>query len=454
MAVFSVIGTVAGESLMDLIRTGKTPNLFSKEAWKRTECGSLGLSVEAPFPLKPDDLPLPEQTRLVIEEMHVYTSPSFRRMKIMASSIRYVPEVGQANLEGAAQGALAEMQAQEGVEDFTFSQEYIEEPGLSGFVQKGTYTLHGIEIEFQSIGYVQGLALHYVVVSYPHHDPWTSRSRNESSQVLKSVPFHRFFVLRPGKPDLALAFGGSFLPCRNESSRSPRERIPPHMNTNTAELFLLLIQHPDKARSHLPYHVRNIAYLGAIFLDLNHRNLIRVDAGRVVVQEGSSGTPTDQDPLPNAHSLVLDQIRQGSRPRRIRFWLSRLSRNGRRIKALTIRDMNEKHLLKTTREKFVVIPYSSTRLVNKMEQKKLLQDIRDNLFRRKVTDEDLHGILGLIDATRLYRLVCRDRMEIRPCKKKIREIIATEAVSPSVKSILKETRLAIVASMAGAAAAS
>ena len=88
----------------------------------------------------------------------------------------------------------------------------------------------------------------------------------------------------------------------------------------------------------------------------------------------------------------------------------------------------------------------------------IIYEIRDTVLHPKPVSHEKSLILALIDACDLYRIVCRDRQERKTCRRKIKELMKSDAISQGVSQAIKETHAAIVgavvAATAGAAAAS
>ena len=53
------------------------------------------------------------------------------------------------------------------------------------------------------------------------------------------------------------------------------------MKQNTAERFLILIQHPEKSRFLVSDQVKNVGLIGAILLDLSFEDTINIETDRV-----------------------------------------------------------------------------------------------------------------------------------------------------------------------------
>ena len=112
------------------------------------------------------ELPIPDNVKQLIEEMHTYSYESAKGFKVLINSIKYKQIAQQVNLEGAAIGSVNEMKMQKGVSDFKYDQTDFPKGDIPGFFQKGTYKQDGLEIEFMNVGFAKGLTLWQVFTAY------------------------------------------------------------------------------------------------------------------------------------------------------------------------------------------------------------------------------------------------------------------------------------------------
>ncbi|MFO7934186.1 MAG: hypothetical protein R6U78_08890 [Bacteroidales bacterium] len=60
------------------------------------------------------------------------------------------------------------------------------------------------------------------------------------------------------------------------------------MIINTAERFLVSIQHPERSRFLLPGHVRSAGLVGSVLLDLSNEKNIGIEHGKLVLIDACS----------------------------------------------------------------------------------------------------------------------------------------------------------------------
>lgn len=107
---------------------------------------------------------LPEEVKKLVKEMDAYTYNGYGT-EIMYMFSEYVPEVGTANLEGSATGALENVKNQRGVFDLKNDKAYVQMDDMEGIVMQGTYVKGGTEYEFNLTIYADGLKLYQLISS-------------------------------------------------------------------------------------------------------------------------------------------------------------------------------------------------------------------------------------------------------------------------------------------------
>ena len=107
---------------------------------------------------------LPEEVQALIKEMDVYSYSGYG-VDLTFMFSEYVPEVGKADLEGAAEGALNDAKNQRGVFDFKNDKAYAQMGDMIGIVMQGTFVKGGTEYEFNITIYADGLKLYQLVSS-------------------------------------------------------------------------------------------------------------------------------------------------------------------------------------------------------------------------------------------------------------------------------------------------
>lgn len=129
---------------------------------------------------------LPEEVKKLVKTMNGYTYRG-DGVEFMLMFAEYTPEVGQVDLEEAAEGGLSELKDERGVFDLRNDKAYIELGGMRGVVMQGTYVKGGIEYEFNSTVYVDGVKYYQLFSTNKKGDDVARgivRRINDSFQVL------------------------------------------------------------------------------------------------------------------------------------------------------------------------------------------------------------------------------------------------------------------------------
>lgn len=182
--ISTIIGQFFGDKIIEFIKFGKTPKSILEQKWIIEEYGQDGLIVETPFKLNSTQLHLPDNVKALIDNCTSNMTSTSKGMMIMINCIRYKPEAGMLNLQGAANGSIAEMKMQQGVSDFDYSENYIYIDDIPGFMQKGTFKKDKIQMEFINSGFANGLVFYQIMVGYISDD---IVAKQIAERVIKSI---------------------------------------------------------------------------------------------------------------------------------------------------------------------------------------------------------------------------------------------------------------------------
>lgn len=177
---------VSPKSEFSLANSDRSALIAPDSKWLKATYGVYGLSVETPKKIEPGSLNLPDDVKKYIDRMDIFQSDSANGLNIQIVSAKYAAIVGQGNLQGAANGAAAKMQAIDGVSDFISSDEHvITKDSIPGIIQSGKYKYGGAtDFEFIDAMYLKGLLYWQVVVVYMSKD---DASRQIAKRVVNSI---------------------------------------------------------------------------------------------------------------------------------------------------------------------------------------------------------------------------------------------------------------------------
>ena len=218
------------------------------------------------------------------------------------------------------------------------------------------------------------------------------------------------------------------------------------MIINTAERFLVLIQHPERSRFLLPGHVRSAGLVGSVLLDLSNEKNIGIEQGRLILINADTE-------ISAAHKQVLSRIRESEKSRKIRTWVRKLSRKSKTYQNEVLLELQNKEIVEIVNRRFLIFPYHRTRLINKDFREHLIGEIRKIIFHDAPVTNENSLILGLVDACSMYRIICRDRRERKLCKAKIKDLIRSDSISRGVDEVIRATQAAVIAAVVASSAA-
>ena len=151
---------------------GSSPGSVIEGEWSRKDVGNMGMSIETPFELKQTKLVLPPGSESYIEDMESHTYSQGATIIVLVNSIRYTPGINP-DLQGAAEGSIAELQKQPGIKNLTYTQDDIDRNNITGFLQTGEFHA-GIRFQFLNAGFIRGNVLYQVLIQYSGDDEKTS----------------------------------------------------------------------------------------------------------------------------------------------------------------------------------------------------------------------------------------------------------------------------------------
>lgn len=219
------------------------------------------------------------------------------------------------------------------------------------------------------------------------------------------------------------------------------------MERSVAELFVILALNPEKGRISIDRVHFSYSLTGAILMDYLAGEEFRVENKRVI-----PSLKINEDAI---HTLFADRIMKSTRNRKISYWVMRLTRKSRFIFSEMTKSLEKQRIIQIEQKRFLnIFPYKRYWFVNKSIKEKLIEEIRDILVRGKQPDKKAIMLLGIIEASRAYRQISKDRAEARALRRKNTELLRGDIMSQEISQAIKEVQAAIVASVTAATAAS
>jgi len=185
------------------------------------------------------------------------------------------------------------------------------------------------------------------------------------------------------------------------------------MRLNTTEKFLLIAQHPDRGRFILSDLHINYGIIGAILLEMSIENRVIIENDYLILKNSANN---DNQIISEISMLISNS----KKPRKIKYWLTKLSRKSRRYKWIILNDLVNKKITRIENKSFLgFIPYKRSYLIDNITRDNLIQGLKNNvLFHKELTNENV-VLLGLIEACKMHKIITSDKDRIKKIKERV-----------------------------------
>lgn len=166
----------------------KTDTEILERQWVEKSYGEEDrITLATPWELDKSSLiTIPDEVTQIIQKFESFESPDNKNeyLKVGLNIARYIAEVGQLDLQGAADGTMSGIKNQPGVTDFSYDEQPYSVNSTPGYIQKGFYSSDGFDFEFTSIGLFRELAYWQIIVVNKKGDETAQKA---SRQIIKSI---------------------------------------------------------------------------------------------------------------------------------------------------------------------------------------------------------------------------------------------------------------------------
>lgn len=219
------------------------------------------------------------------------------------------------------------------------------------------------------------------------------------------------------------------------------------MNLPVAELFVILSLNPEKGRRTISDIHFRYSLTGALIMDYYDRGEIKIENKRIIPSFRKNGE--------DLHDMIADRITKSSKNRRISFWIGRLSNRSRYILREIMNSLEKKNILRIEHRKFLnIIPYKRYWFIDTRIRTNLIEELRGILLYGKNPGKDEVMLLGLVEASRAYRILANERGESKQLRKKNNEFLKSDVMSAEINEAVREIEAAIISSIIAASVAS
>lgn len=151
------------------------------------------------------------------------------------------------------------------------------------------------------------------------------------------------------------------------------------------------------------------------------------------------------------HDFIADKIMQSGRNRRISFWISRLTNKSRMIFGTITSSLENKRIIRIEQKKFLnIFSYKRYWFIDNSIRTTLIENLRGILLYGKHPGKKEIMLLGIVEASRAYKILSRESGESKILRKKNTEIMKGDMISTEINQAIKEIQAAIVASVTAA----
>jgi len=218
------------------------------------------------------------------------------------------------------------------------------------------------------------------------------------------------------------------------------------MKQKVAELFVILALNPEKGRVAInDVHFR-YSLTGAMIMDFLDQGEISIENKRIV--------PHFHNTVNQGHDFLADKIMKSKKNRRLSFWIKRFSYKNRFFFKSIIDSLEIDRIVSIEQKKFLnIIPYNKYWIKDRSVREKLIETLRGVLVYGKEPGKREIMLLGLVEASRAYPLLARERGESKLMRKRNSELLKGDIMSSEINEAIKEVHAAIISSVAASSAA-
>lgn len=188
LGVLGTVGYTFGKKIYNSISkytdTTTTQTIFNGK-WQEKSFGNPAISIESPVDLKKENVPVPAEVKdfVALMETNGYIS-LVNGLQIVVVNNQYVDGI-EANLEGATNGAVAQMQQQPNVSNLEYEIEPYNLDNVQGSKIFGTGIENGVNKNFEAYTFVHKNHMWMVILGYKKDDAFGQKIVERISKSIK-----------------------------------------------------------------------------------------------------------------------------------------------------------------------------------------------------------------------------------------------------------------------------
>jgi len=219
------------------------------------------------------------------------------------------------------------------------------------------------------------------------------------------------------------------------------------MEFSFARQFFILVLNPEKGRVSIDSIHFRYTLTGALLMDYLDNGELSISNKRII--------PSFRKNTDAVHNMIGDRITASSRQKRISYWINRLTQKSRFIINNLALTLQQEKILTIEYKKFLgIFPYKRYWLTDTGIRYGIVGKMREILIHGKQPEKREMMLLGLIEASRSYKLLAQERGEARGMRKRNLELLKGDIISAEINQAIREVQSAVAASVMAATMAS
>ena len=220
------------------------------------------------------------------------------------------------------------------------------------------------------------------------------------------------------------------------------------MEIRLTEKFLLIAHNPEKGRFLINSIQLNYGIIGAILMEMTFDDRISIEKDKLLLKSFKNS----KDPV---ISEITSTIKKSDKPRKLKYWISKLEKRARKYKWIFLERMQKEKLVRIEEKKFLgFISYRKCYLINKRIRGDISKQLNEAVLYKKDLNDEKIVLLGLVQACGMHKSIASDRQELKIIKKKLKVILKEEPIAQAVGKTIAEMQAAITGVLAGSIASS
>jgi hypothetical protein len=170
---------------------------------------------------------------------------------------------------------------------------------------------------------------------------------------------------------------------------------------------------------------------GLVFMELTNRKVISIENGTVHLLD-----PTVLDD--EVYDFFLRHIKERTKDRKLRNWISRFNLRGRKIRKHFIRVLTRKNVLRTEERRILFIPYEKVFIMDRELVEKIRAEVEDTFLKRTEPSDESLILASMVIETNILSRIFQERAR----RKEARRFLKSLPQNPISKAVHEAIQMA------------